>query len=51
MSRPSQGGIVGLRIVFVVIGLFFFLTGISMSLLALGTEVGRGPATSVGSGT
>lgn len=43
VKKPVQhGGVVGLGILFVVLGLFFFLTGISMSLLPLGNEVGRG---------
>ncbi len=42
VKKPIQNpGIVSLGILFVVLGLFFFLTGISMSLLPIGNEVGR----------
>ncbi len=41
--RPlSHGRVFCLGTLFVVLGLFFFLTGVSMSLLPLGDEVGRG---------
>ncbi len=42
LRRPIPNGrTVGLGIVFIIIGLFVFLTGVTMSLLPLGSEVGR----------